>query len=113
MIDIGSLDRRISFIAYEDKENDIGLTEQTQVVKLKCWARIESLRGKEYYEAQKLSSETTHKITIRYRAGLDENMLISYKNRIFEIQSIIDPYESHVKLEIMCKEKKRGKVIQT
>jgi len=113
MPDIGSLDKRISFIVFKDVENDFGLDEQEQQVKLTCWARIEALRGKEYYEAQKIRTENTYKITTRYRKGLNQTMLIRYQGRLFEIQNIIDPYMNHSILEFMCVEKQRGQGVST
>ena len=35
-------------------------------------------------------------------------MVVQYKNRLYRINAVIDPYESHVKLELMCSIKKVG-----
>lgn len=108
MTNIGSLDKRIIFIDYVEIENEYGLTELQAVKKLKCWARIEPTRGKEYYEAQKTSNENQYKILIRYRKNINSSMLIRYKEKEFEIISIVNPYMADEQLELYCREKTRG-----
>ena len=45
---------------------------------------------------------------MRYRENIDNSMLVKYKNKLYRINTIIDPYEAHVKLELMCSIKKVG-----
>jgi SPP1 family predicted phage head-tail adaptor len=104
----GKYDKQIKFIAFEEIENEQGLTELKPIEKLTCWASIEPLRGKEYYEAQKNRTENSYKITKRYHKNLSDSMLIQYQNQTFEIQNIVDPYMKHVELEFYCTEKSRG-----
>ena len=35
-------------------------------------------------------------------------MLVAYGGRQYKITSVVDPYEAHVKLELMCNLKERG-----
>ncbi|MDM3770553.1 phage head closure protein, partial [Proteus mirabilis] len=49
-------------------------------------------------------SEATTRILIRYIADIDTSMRIVWGKRIFNIISIIDPYERHRELQLMCKE---------
>lgn len=107
-INIGSLDKRITFITNKEAENEYNLTELQPAEALSCWARIEPVRGREYYEAQRIRTENSYKITTRYHKSLDDSMLIKYQNRTFEIQNIVDPYENHSALEFYCTEKSRG-----
>ena len=109
-VEIGTLDKKISIIAYQDAEDEYGLThqEKADVFGHRIWARVEPFRGKEYYEQFKDKVEEIVKVTIRYRPGINENMLIQYHDAVYEIQTISDPYMAHVKLEIMCKRLKRG-----
>lgn len=113
MINIGTLDKRITFLSYGEHENDYGLTELSEQELITVWARIEPLRGREYYEAQHIRTVTTYKITTRYFKNLDETMKIRYQDRVFEIQNIIDPYMNHSVLEFICIEKQRGEGIST
>lgn len=104
----GNMDKRVQFLQYKDIKNKLGLTEQVPITVLKCWAQIEPVRGREYYEGQKDRTENAYKITIRYRKNLSAAMLIQYQSHIFEIQNIVDPYMAHDTLEIYCNEKSRG-----
>ncbi|GMB01070.1 phage head closure protein [Pelosinus sp. IPA-1] len=112
-MNIGSLDKKITFLSQEEVENELRLTELKPIKKLTCWARIEPLRGKEYYEAQKNKTENSYKITTRYHKNLSDSMLIRYQNQFFEIQNIVDPYMKHISLEIYCTEKSRGEGVTT
>jgi SPP1 family predicted phage head-tail adaptor len=107
-MNIGDLNRRIAFITHEEVENAMGLTELKEKELLTCWAKIKTVRGREYYEAQKIRTENTYEITIRYCKAVDDTMLIRYKNQTIEIQNIVDPGMANRFLEIYCTEKTRG-----
>ena len=106
--EIGTLDKRVTILKYEDVETQYNLTQKKLMPFLKVWARIEPLRGRAYYEQYKEKTEDLSKITIRYRDNIDNSMVVQYKNRLYRINAVIDPYESHVKLELMCSIKKVG-----
>lgn len=109
---IGTLDKRITILKHAETTDTYGLTKQVLVDAIgnRVWARIEPARGRTYYEQYKDKVEHIHKITIRYRKGLNENMLVRYKEKVYTIQSIVDPYEQHVKLELMCNLRERGEM---
>ena len=99
----GTLDKRVTF--YEKKETKGKMGIQQQLVPVKTvWARVEPARGREYYEAQKANAETTYKITTRYIKGITTDMTIHFKEHIFKINSIINPYMKGAKTEFMCVE---------
>lgn len=104
-INIGSLDKRITFIGYNEEENEIGQTVLVKKEIKTVWARVETARGREYYEAQKIRNENSYKFITRFYADVTEDMLIKFKERIFEIKNIINPYMKNEMLEIMCIEK--------
>lgn len=106
--EIGTLDKRVTILKYEDVETPYNLTQKKLMPFLKVWARIEPLRGRAYYEQYKEKTEDLSKITIRYRKNIDNFMLVKYRNNLYEIKNVIDPYESHIKLELMCSIKKSG-----
>ena len=99
--EIGTLDKRITILKYEDVETQYNLTQKKLIPFLKVWARIEPLRGRAYYEQYKEKTEDLSKITIRYRKNIDNSMLVKYRNNLYEIKNVI-------KLELMCSIKKSG-----
>lgn len=105
MIDIGRLNKRITFCRYEEVENELHQLKQELVEVKKVWASVEPTRGKEYTEAQRLRPELTYKIYTRYLSGITPDMYIKYKNMIFEIVSVADVRMNNEILEIYCTEK--------
>ncbi|SDX45136.1 phage head-tail adaptor, putative, SPP1 family [Marininema mesophilum] len=72
---------------------------------VKGWASIEPLSGKELLEAQQVASTVTHRIRMRYRAGVQPTMRVLFGDRIFEVTRVIDPMERGRELELMAEEK--------
>ena len=106
------LNRRIRILKYVETGDEYGLTHQTlqDVIGHTIWARIEPARGKTYYEQTRDKVELITKITIRYRKNIDETMLVKYGEKTYKITSVVDPYEEHVKLELMCNLKEIGEL---
>lgn len=105
-MDIGRTNKRVSFCRYVEKQNILMQTEQVLEVIKTVWASVEPTRGREYQEAQRIRPELTYKITTRYHKELTEDMFIKYKDRYFNIVSIINVRERNEMLEIVCTEKK-------
>lgn len=80
-----------------------GIVETWQDVAT-VWAAVEPLRGNERYRAQQVQAELTHKVIMRYRAGIKPQMRLLYGNRIFEIEAVIDVEERHKWIELLCAE---------
>lgn len=69
------------------------------------WARIEALRGAEFYQAQVVQTDLSHKVTIRYLAGVTAKMRIAYGSRTLEIVSVLDDTARRTFLTLMCVER--------
>ena len=98
-MDPGKLNKRITFqlqdLDSEDEDwKDIATT----------WANINPISGKEYYSAETINSDLTHKIRLRYRRGITPDMRILYNGRIFFIVSVINEFERNSILQLMCRE---------
>lgn len=104
-MDIGRTNKRITFCRYEEKENALLQSEQALVEVKTVWASVEPTRGREYQEAQRVRPELTYKITTRYHKGITPDMFIKFKDRFFNIISIINVREQNAMLEIVCTEK--------
>lgn len=69
------------------------------------WAGVEPLRGQQRFEAQKLNPKLTHRIVIRYLAGITAAMRIKFGGRIFSIEAPpLNPDERNQTLELLCSE---------
>ncbi|QIC08202.1 phage head closure protein [Brevibacillus sp. 7WMA2] len=70
----------------------------------KVWSSIEPISAKEKLERPDMEQSITHRIRIRYRKGLTSTMRVIYKDRLFSVESIIDPTERQKELELICEE---------
>lgn len=105
-MDVGRTNKRITLYRVKEITNDLLQKEQALTAVKTVWASLEPMRGKEYQEAQRIRSELTYKITIRYIDNITADMLVKYKDRYFEIVSQpINPREKNEMLEIICIEK--------
>lgn len=104
-MDIGRMNKRVTFLRHVERENGLLQMEQALVPVLTVWAGVEPTRGREYQEAQRIRPELTYKVTTRYHKGIEPDMLIQYKKRFFEIISAINVRERNEMLEIICIEK--------
>jgi len=69
------------------------------------WASIEPISGREYFAAQQVNAEVTHRIRMRYLAGMESTMRLLYGTRVYEIKAIMNAKERNQVLEILCTEK--------
>lgn len=111
MIDIGRLNKRITFMQLKDKdengvpfENELGNNIQKLMPYKTVWASVEPISGKEYLEAQRAKNELTHRIYTRYFPDITVDMLINFKGRKFKIESVINYQEGNEMLQFLCTE---------
>lgn len=71
-------------------------------------AAIQPARGSQFYEAQLTSNKATTKVVIRYRKDITEACTVTYRDRVFDIVSVVDPNMQHESLELYCSETLRG-----
>lgn len=66
------------------------------------WAKVEPLRGREFFAAQETQSSIDYRITIRYRSDLDRTMRVVWGSETLDIVSVIPVRGEHKWLELMC-----------
>ena len=82
-MDPGKLNKRITF-----QLQDLDLEDEDWKDIATTWASINPISGKEYYSAETINSDLTHKIRLRYRRGITPDMRVLYNGRIFYIISV-------------------------
>ena len=70
------------------------------------WAKVEPVSGREYYYSHQLKNAISHKITVRYRDDITEELRIIFEKRIMKIESLINLLEQERFIEIRCIEEK-------
>lgn len=83
---------------YRDEEAIAG------VEKYKIWASVAPATGREYEEAQKLRAETTYKVKIRYADGVKSDFKILYRDKILNIDSVLNIGGRNREIQIVCYE---------
>jgi len=111
-MDIGRTNKRVTFCEYVEKENELLQIVQVLTEVKTVWASVEPVRGREYQEAQRIRPELSYKITTRYHKDITPDMFVKFKNRLFEIVSVINVRERNEMLEIVCIEKLSKKIIK-
>jgi SPP1 family predicted phage head-tail adaptor len=53
------------------------------------WAAVNPILGKEYFAAETIQSDVTHRIRLRYCKGITPDMRVKFGDRYFTIISLI------------------------
>jgi SPP1 family predicted phage head-tail adaptor len=67
------------------------------------WAMIKTVQGREYFAAASTQNEKTTRFVVRYTTGIDESMRIVHKDKVYEIESVINDDEMNKTLTIIGK----------
>lgn len=72
------------------------------------WAEIAPFEARttqmETLQDMRLQSRLTHRITLRYRAGVTADQRILYGERVFNIRAVINPLEADAFLVVLAEE---------
>ena len=85
---IGELRHRITLVELRITEDMYGNQTKEWVEVANLWAKASNLYGKVYFTAASIHLEKMVVFTIRYRAGLNEEMIIRFKGKQYNIQFI-------------------------
>ena len=102
---LGKLKSKISIMRNARVSDGCGGYSDEWIEVKECRASIRPLRGREIQEAQKIQQETTHNIIIRYFEDIQNSDRIRYKDKEFEVTSIINIDNKGVFLELLCSER--------
>lgn len=112
MLDAGALRHRVALQKYDGGTDDYGdLLRQDDShwqTMATVWAAVDPVSGREYYAAEQAQSEVTHKVRLRYRAGVTPGMRVLLGQRRLYIRSVIDWGERHESLLLMAQEVNNG-----
>jgi SPP1 family predicted phage head-tail adaptor len=85
-------------------KNEFGEEEVSWESFVQCYASIEPLLGREYFLANQTQSDVSHKVTIRWRDGINPGYRMSWNDRIFDITSCLNVDEMNVEEILYVKE---------
>ena len=103
-MDAGRLRHRIEIQRAATGHNPHGGVQEDWQTLATRWAAIEPFRARELFAAQQVQSQVTHRIWMRYFAGLQSTDRIKFGERIFNIDGIRNIDERNRELEVFCME---------
>ena len=101
---IGAMNKRIEIQAKTSVRDTMGSFTDTWATLYTRYAAIWPTQAKEVIQSNSLTMIATHRIRIRYKAGIDASYRIKYGTRYFSIVGIINPQEDNRWLDLICKE---------
>ena len=101
---LGPLRQRVNIQARSATVDAFGQESETWATVATVWASVEPLSGRELLAAQQVQGETTHRIRMRYQAGVTTSSRLLFNLRPFDVRSVINKNESGAFLELLCTE---------
>lgn len=68
------------------------------------WASVEPLSGREFFAAEHVQSEITHRVRLRWRPGIAPTMRVLFGGRHLMIEAVINYRELGTEMHLMCRE---------
>jgi SPP1 family predicted phage head-tail adaptor len=100
----GELRHRIVIQKLENTQDSFGQPVEKWNDVATVWSSVKPLVGREFFAAETVNSEVTHKVRMRYKAGITPDMRVKFGIRIFQITAVINYQERNIELQLMCKE---------
>ena len=106
ILQAGKLRHRVEIIVPDNSQDGSGgIDPDAGTTLATVWASIEPVSGRELQGAQQIVSQVTHKITIRWLDGVQALQRVNFEDRVFQIQYIQNPNETHKMLILLCIER--------
>lgn len=104
--DTGKMNKRITIQRYTDVEGEWGQTTNDWKDWKVIWASINSLYGREFWQARESNMENTINITARYSKTLKDmdtrEHRVKYDNKIYDIIHVDNPQFANKYLIFKC-----------
>ena len=98
----GELRHRVAFLKRQVTVAS-GITTERWVPAFTCWAMVEPLNSREYWDAAALNREDEQRVTIRYHKDIDTTYRIKFHGVVYSVTGIVNPNALNVKLEMLIK----------
>jgi SPP1 family predicted phage head-tail adaptor len=104
----GRLRRRVTLMMPSVSRDTTGAAKHAYTDVQTVWAGVEPLRGQEFHEAAKHSSEAEIRVVIRHRDDVAPTWRLKYGTRTLEIVAVIPVMEQRREIQLMCRELQSG-----
>ncbi len=101
---VGALRRRLLLEAAVATPDGLGGTTQAFETVAAVWAQLEWLAGGEHWRRGRPEQVATHRVTLRWRAGVDAGQRLRDGDRLFDIHAVADPDGGRRRLVCLVRE---------
>lgn len=98
----GNLRHRVAILARKTVVVS-GKTSEHWETLFECWADIEPIKGREYFDAAAVNREDSVRFVIRYRPDVTAEMTIRHRGVDYNIESVVNPDMRGARLEILAR----------
>ena len=102
-MDAGRLRERVTVQQAAESRNAIGETVLSWSTFAERWASVEGVSARESLAYGQQQIDVTHRVRLRYLAGLTQNMRIQWRGRTLEIISLLE-HNNRSEHELLCQE---------
>ncbi len=105
----GQLSRRLRIQSRSTVQDSFGQPQLIWTDLATVWADIQPLTGRELESAQRMASEVTHQITVRFQPIFSDTRVVAgyralYRGRIFNIQACMNEDERNAVVTLLASE---------
>jgi len=68
------------------------------------WGSVEPLRGREFFESKQQQAEVDTRVRMRFRRGVLPTMRVCWDGHVYDVESVIRPFERNREMQLMCRE---------
>lgn len=104
MLPAGTMRHQMAIERPVETTGEYGQVARSWVLVGTVWGAIEPLSGSEIFAARQVQANVTHRVRLRYRAGLTPDMRLTVNGRTLQIGSVVNVGEAGAELELMCTE---------
>ena len=101
---IGELNRRVEVLEQVEDRDTFGAVKTDWIVTGRVWANISPKTANEFFDNNQIKTSQKVVIVMRFYAGITVKHRIKYKDKLYEIISVIDKDTRHEKTILECKE---------
>lgn len=106
----GKLRNRLEFCRVVENQDSTGDPVEQLEPLVTLWGSVEPLRGREYFEAQQIQAELTHKLLVRFHPVLRDEpatpkLAVKFGQRLFDVVSVANITARDREIEIMAIER--------
>jgi SPP1 family predicted phage head-tail adaptor len=103
MINAGSLRERVTVQQASESRNALGETVLSWATFAERWASVEGVSSRESLAYGQQQISVSHRVRLRYLAGLTQSMRLVWRGRTLEIVSLLE-HGNRSEHEIICQE---------